>query len=150
MWWHKPIQELLALFEQLEARTLLAIDTLQLASGVEVISIEEAMNKKQRKHQARRQKRASTVEAASYDELINGLTERHTKRDGWLAREEDPAFKSASKECRPMRIPLRFPCSIDTGGELIDDKSNGRSQQTSLLGAINNLKQWKIEFTKRS
>ena len=147
MWWHKPIQELLALFEQLEARTLLAIDTLHFASGVEVSSI-EAMDKKQRKHQARRQKRANTVEAATFEELISGLTERHVKRDGWLAREEDPAFKSASKDCRPMRIPLRFPSSV--GGELIVDNSNGRSQQTGLLDAINNLQQWKSEFTKRS
>lgn len=108
------------------------------------------MNKKQRKHQSRRQKRASTVEAASYDEVINGLTERHAKRDGWLAREEDPAFKSASKDCRPMRIPLRFPSGVGPGGELVDDKSNGRSQQTGLLDSINNLKQWKIEFSERS
>ena len=149
MWWHKPLQELLAVFEQLEARTLLAIDTLHFASGVEVSSI-EAMDKKQRKHQARRQKRASTVEVASFDELISGLTERHTKRDGWLAREEDPAFKSAPKDCRPMRIPLRFPSNVSTEGELVADNSNGRSQQTGLRDAINNLQQWKIEFTKRS
>ena len=151
-WWQSKVQDLLGLFEQLELRTLLAVKTLGDAAaglgrpGSSVSVNDTELSRKDRKALSKRRKRASTVEEKSYDELISALTDRHAKRDGWLAREKDPAFKAAPAECRPMRIPFRFPSVASAGGEWIADTSNGLTRQTFLLETIARVKQWREEF----
>jgi len=148
-YWQSKLQDLLGLFEQLETRTLLTMTTLgDAAAGLgrpnkSSNGSDAELSRKDRKALSKRHKRASTVEEKSFDELISALTDRHTKRSGWLAREKDPAFKGAPPECRPMRIPFRFPSS---GGEWTADTSNGLARQASLLESIAQLKGWKSDF----
>lgn len=151
-WWQHKMQDLLLLFGQLEARTVVALQTLKdAAEGLsdEVLGVvgDVEIDRKERKKLAKRRKRVSTVEEKSFDELLSGLTDRHSKREGWLAREKDLAFLKVSADCRPMRIPLRFP-SDAAPVTMVEDKSNGRARQAKLLEASESLKQWKIAFSQ--
>jgi hypothetical protein len=62
-------------------------------------------NEKQKKF-LKRLTRAASVDAKSYDELIDALRERITKRSGWNSRVQDELFKKMPEDCRPESIPF--------------------------------------------
>jgi hypothetical protein len=130
-WWHGPMTELLGLWAQLSERVPVHVATLHDAThGIEE-TVEGGNGKegeeegegegpgpaarKARKQLIKRKKRCLTVDASSFEALISGLEERQTKREGWQARERDPAFYNVPVNCRPMPVPFP-PCSGDVEG----------------------------------
>jgi hypothetical protein len=148
-WWHKPLIELMDLWLKLSVRTSVMVDALKDASesNKEDTVTSDIGDNKARKQRAKRLKRASTVTSESYNAAIECLIERHTKREGWLAREKDVAFETAPVECQPMSVP--FPINTNdyvTGNSGDTSVSNdklcmtiGEKEQEALQETINTL-----------
>ena len=151
-WWHGPMKELLDLWAKLTERIEAHLCVLKDATGgIEnaettiMATLPEQGRRKLRKQLLKRRKRCELVDAESFDALIEGLEERHTKRDGWHAREKDPAFQSVSINCRPMPIP--FPSVMINGH--VAPHPDAPAGQTAMQGLIDEVRGLKEAFVKK-
>lgn len=144
-WWHAPMAELLGLWAKLTERVALHVTTLRDAADGVPDDEGEGVERKVRKQLIKRRKRCAQVEDGSYDAVIQGLLERHSKRAGWHAREKDPAFHSVPANCRPMAIP--FPTIVMDGRAC--DKPDSAASQAALEALIADVRKMHQRYTGR-
>jgi FTO C-terminal domain len=101
-WWHEPMQELLELWQKLESKTLVAV---QAAKDRVLGILDEGNGQTSKKSMKKRKQRAEMVSRETVDILVQSLADRLQKREGWLARERDPLYRSLAPSVRPMEVP---------------------------------------------
>jgi hypothetical protein len=133
--------DLLIIWKKFESKTMKSLEVLEDAVS-QNNGIDDADSKQKAK---KRKKRIATVDENSFNELIEGLKNRHEKRDGWIKRADDPIFKSEPIDCRPLRIPFdseHHPDSDESQKKLKEsiNKFKKLKQQYDLLGIGNKRK----------
>jgi mRNA N6-methyladenine demethylase len=140
-WWHEPMATLVGLWTQLESRMAKEVEDLELASkGIaalqtNIASLPQEERRKKNKKLIKTVKRLQTVEVASYDVLIEGISERSVRRAGWNHREKELSSAGAP----PMEAPLFHTDTYKESGGLGNDSNN-------LMLLQQNLKRWKKDF----
>jgi alpha-ketoglutarate-dependent dioxygenase FTO len=143
VWWDQKMVNLLTLWNKFESKTMKSLEVLEAAVLLSQNNgIDDADSKQKIK---KRKKRIATVDENSFNELIEGLQNRHEKRDGWIKRADDPIFKSEPIDCRPLRIPFdseHHPDSDEAQKKLKEsiNKLLLLKQQYDLLGIGNKRK----------
>ena len=109
VWWHQPMKDLLSLHNQLELNFYKQIATLLDVECVNALTktVDQGSweSKEEKRAYQKRARKVALVTEESFTNAIEFLRERHTKRAGWQQREQDSIFKTAPKDCRPMRVP---------------------------------------------
>ena len=110
VWWHGPMTELIRLWTQLENQTCKCIQILLDAVKDELWAQDAATSdllvRRDRKKLMKRKKAIEAVEQQSYTEMISFLEEKITRREGWVARENDVIYKNIDRSVAPMTPPL--------------------------------------------
>jgi hypothetical protein len=147
VWWAEPMRQLLEYWAQLEERTLSSLQALQEAAFSilgnamsDSIDEEGGLSKKK---MSKIKRKAEKVTLESFDVMLEYLTGREEKRNGWIQRCKEKLYAKQPVEEQPLTPPFAFnrhaadvtPESVSTRIIVSNSSSTNDSDSGSTSGS---------------